>query len=801
MEREVIIKMILKNFQIKAVEELSKNFLELWKTENRKIPIIFKAPTGAGKTIMMAEFLRCLDGNYNFDVDKAYIWISFSEDSYNQSKEKLWSYFNEGTDMHLKDLTNLNEGKLYKNNIFFINWQKLKATNKDGRKLRQNTETTEIGLFDDFIKNTQIDGRELVLLIDEAHIHTSSKLSEELIDLIDPKIIIKITATPKQNEIPTPEDIGRKKSGYIYVLEDDVKREGLIKVSTLIQTEEEIEKIKSKELDESLILLELAYNKREELQRIYVDNKIKVNPLVLIQLPNDDKETKEIQDELKAKLNNYLIRKDIKDYEIAIWLSKEKKNLEEIKNKQSKVKFLFFKQAIATGWDCPKAQILVMYREIKTPTFQIQTLGRIRRMPEAKHYEEAKLNKCYVYTNYNKSQIKDVTVPDMENKPSIYFVKIKKEIKPITLESIYRRRIDHNTLSPEDKFQKFFLECMDKKYGTKKQFIEENKKIVKTKRLITDSSKIDNSIFVSKDEKEIESYDNFIEELRKKTKDINFKLSNSDEEKLYNLSVFVELKDLYSQEDERAHFNPSRSWSPLKKALNVWFMTRIEPIREKSYRIITRNLRNKTGSDLSNTIKSTLIKFNDVICQKHISDERTREEIFLIDIPQEEKSFTEDFEKMQNINKNIYNEFYIKKDYQGKKNETSFIEFLEEQKNVLWWHKQEDKGREEFAVLYYNEKKKRLFYPDFIIRTKNKVYILDTKKGSTLTSQETKDKAEALQKWIKENQKNYKFELIGGIAKYSHPNWEINSKEEYNHNIKEDRENLNNVLGEFKKNE
>ena len=46
------------------------------------------------------------------------------------------------------------------------------------------------------------------------------------------------------------------------------------------------------------------------------------------------------------------------------------------------------KQAISTGWDCPRAKILVKLREGMSEQFEIQTIGRIRRMPEAKHYED-----------------------------------------------------------------------------------------------------------------------------------------------------------------------------------------------------------------------------------------------------------------------------------------------------------------------------------------------------------------------------------------------------------------------------
>jgi len=41
----------LKDFQKTAIDQLSNTFLALWKTGKYKIPLVFKAPTGAGKTI------------------------------------------------------------------------------------------------------------------------------------------------------------------------------------------------------------------------------------------------------------------------------------------------------------------------------------------------------------------------------------------------------------------------------------------------------------------------------------------------------------------------------------------------------------------------------------------------------------------------------------------------------------------------------------------------------------------------------------------------------------------------------
>jgi len=83
----------LKPFQEIAIAELRNQFLNLWKSDNRKTELVFKSPTGSGKTIMMAQFLRDLTGDPQFDADKCFLWFSFNEPSYLQSKNKLLSYY------------------------------------------------------------------------------------------------------------------------------------------------------------------------------------------------------------------------------------------------------------------------------------------------------------------------------------------------------------------------------------------------------------------------------------------------------------------------------------------------------------------------------------------------------------------------------------------------------------------------------------------------------------------------------------------------------------------------------------
>ncbi len=84
---------------------------------------------------------------------------------------------------------------------------------------------------------------------------------------------------------------------------------------------------------------------------------------------------------------------------VASWFSGDHPdNQEQISNLDGQYAFLLFKQAVATGWDCPRAKILVKLREGGTERFNIQTVGRIRRMPERHHYDLALLDNCYLYT-------------------------------------------------------------------------------------------------------------------------------------------------------------------------------------------------------------------------------------------------------------------------------------------------------------------------------------------------------------------------------------------------------------------
>ena len=123
---------------------------------------------------------------------------------------------------------------------------------------------------------------------------------------------------------------------------------------------------------------------------------------MLIQLPPRNVD-EEIQEEvIKILKDRFDISED--NGKLAIYLSEGSVNRENIEIKDSPVEVMIFKEAIALGWDCPRAHILVQLRDWRSITFSMQTVGRITRMPELKHYE--KIVPCGIkdkkVTNLNK---------------------------------------------------------------------------------------------------------------------------------------------------------------------------------------------------------------------------------------------------------------------------------------------------------------------------------------------------------------------------------------------------------------
>ena len=109
-------------FQQAAIEELLEKFKILWATRNKKLDLVFKSPTGSGKTFMVTSFINELNNQPDWDFDKAFVWITFSDDLAMQSRGKFYDYFSHSLSNNLLTVNDFSQGILKKNDVLFMSF-------------------------------------------------------------------------------------------------------------------------------------------------------------------------------------------------------------------------------------------------------------------------------------------------------------------------------------------------------------------------------------------------------------------------------------------------------------------------------------------------------------------------------------------------------------------------------------------------------------------------------------------------------------------------------------------------------
>ena len=405
------------DFQEDAINELQVALKDLWNITDAIPKILLKAPTGSGKTLITSAFIDSLQTESPFLPylgDIAFIWITFGEKLAYQSKDKFYNSFFPNLRNTLstpEDCLNV----LRSNEILFINWEKLsQAKSIDRLKLRRPEnvlDRKESGFyFEDIIENTHHQGREIILIIDESHYHVETDNSQDIIKIISPRLIYNMSATPFKNEDAKKAFavmMMEKKAAKIEIDRQRVIDAGLIKQEIKCQTEEDLKRFKGANIDE--VMLDLAIEKRNQIKAEWEKIGLNINPLCLIQLPNDDSIYDDQKTTKEVFTKDYLLRRGVPENRIGVWLdNKPFKEDWRLTDNDSEIDFLLFKLAAGTGWDCPRAHVLVMFREVKSPVFQSQTLGRIVRMAcfDDKLLENHPMLKTgYLYTTYERNTV------------------------------------------------------------------------------------------------------------------------------------------------------------------------------------------------------------------------------------------------------------------------------------------------------------------------------------------------------------------------------------------------------------
>jgi type III restriction enzyme len=377
--------------------------------------IVFKSPTGSGKTITMAYALASTHSHPN-RPEFIVLWLSPGKGGLHLQSARALTTFLEGTSMKVRVLESRDDieadSSPASGSVLVVNWEKL-FRQEDGEFTNVMLREGETTSFFDMLQNVTKKGMDMVVVIDESHVNLDGPKTKRLMEELRtnrPFIQVEMSATPSTVTLPERRDDGVHHD--VVVRFSDVETAGMIRKTVLLNPE--FDSVQNKHSKETLDVqvLNAAWDRIADLRAGYQAEESSVEPLLLIQYP--DGKNAEARAEVVEK---FLAKKGlVKNETYATYLSGDHSDdLENIAKSDSPYKALIFKQAIATGWDCPRAQVLVQFRDPRSATFRIQTLGRIMRSPEHRHYDNDDLNIAYVYSDLEGVEV-DVVADDPDFK-------------------------------------------------------------------------------------------------------------------------------------------------------------------------------------------------------------------------------------------------------------------------------------------------------------------------------------------------------------------------------------------------
>ena len=358
------------DLQQNAIAELTAKSIRLLRKKGAKQPpqLTFRAPTGSGKTRMMAEFMNRIIA---LNPDVVFLVSTLSKGNLaNQNYEEFQKCIFSGVTPNLNPhLISSDAGE--EERLFIPDGFNVYVLARDLYKT--NARLKEQGVLQDFLERTTTNlfgsgsNKSIWLIRDECHQATNNlnNISSTYFEKI-----INMSATPSRGQNPD-----------VIISDDDAVNAKLIK---RVELGDDKETVKD------------AINKFEQI-KVQYRNLLGVNPCLIIQISTKDKAEQEWLD-IKKIL-------DQKEHQTLKWMlivdKKEKcstndkvgklrvdKWKEYAKMKESTIDIIIFKMVISEGWDIPRACMLYQVRDSHSKQLDMQVMGRVRRNPRLVDFEK-----------------------------------------------------------------------------------------------------------------------------------------------------------------------------------------------------------------------------------------------------------------------------------------------------------------------------------------------------------------------------------------------------------------------------
>lgn len=428
-------KFTLKDYQADAVDDLLQSLARakaIYDTEGKEVSVSLSATTGAGKTVMAAAVIESLfygTETFDFDPDPGAVVIWFSDDP-NLNDQTRFRLMEASDKLLSTDLVTIeppfSKPRLEPGKVHFLNTQKL---SKSSLLTRGHVDVDDESVFETMTTGAQpdlqgwtiwetigntitADDLTLYLIIDEAHRGFNTKASRDKSTIVSRlvnghagypavPIVWGISATIERfkEAMESADATARRRALPPVTVEGfRVQESGLIKDAVILEIPAEAGNF------ETVLVRRAAKKLRESSERWETYAQLQgstevVRPLLVLQAPNtpDPDQIGQALDEIFSEFPEFgadAVRHVLGEHTTqrfgaweVDWI--EPQRVEE----RTSVRVLIAKDAISTGWDCPRAEVLVSFRPAKDHTHITQLLGRMVRSPLARRIPgDEKLN-------------------------------------------------------------------------------------------------------------------------------------------------------------------------------------------------------------------------------------------------------------------------------------------------------------------------------------------------------------------------------------------------------------------------
>ena len=369
--------------------------------------VVLSAPTGSGKTITVASVIDQTFGGGDDVIarpETTFLWLSDSPELNAQSKAKLLNAC-DNIPFHRMitiDSENFDEERLHAGFVYFINTQLL---GRD-KRLTQDGDDRSFTFWETVANTVNEAPQRFVLIIDEAHrgagiadrnrtpIMQKFILGSEQDNLPPVPIVLGMSATPQRfthllgnaNRTQRP----------VNITPEQVRSSGLLKDMIIVHNPRT-------RAATDLTLLEQAAQGIKRFSSLWEtycrkEGEDLIRPILVVQVEDGTEHSitrsplseavRAIERQLGVLNPNELVHcfQEHADIEAGGRIIR-KMEASRVQESQD-VRAVFFKTALSTGWDCPRAEIMMSFRRAQDPTSIAQLVGRMIRTPLARRIAE-----------------------------------------------------------------------------------------------------------------------------------------------------------------------------------------------------------------------------------------------------------------------------------------------------------------------------------------------------------------------------------------------------------------------------